>query len=417
MPDTARHLLDETSGSVDEISISRKKPWQRWIDAAWGLRNYWYPAALGRAVPERGHKAIALLGEDILLTRQNGKVFAVEDRCPHRGVRFSARPLFYTKETVTCWYHTFTFGLKKGELRTILNEPDSPLIGKCKIKAYPVEERKGIVFVFIGDIAPPPLEQDVPPNFLDDDSVIYLTEPYEIEANWRLACENGYDPGHHFVHNWSHLAISAGLPMTFGWVSTRTGLLNTVHYETADGGPKGFTRYAHETKWDFEADIPLDDGTKQKIVLPLAKGKTKDELAAITAGIHKTTVGLWLPCGLKVHYFPRPPVVHYEFYVPKDDKTHTYFQFGVIHTEDEKESREWLETDGYFLHDVPVKEDFTTEDAFARSAMMKFYTEEDGWYRERLYRPDIELTMWRKFVTEHARGVQTAEHARGLFAR
>lgn len=414
---TTQHLIDTTLEIVEDVKDRPKKPWQLWIDAELGLRNYWYPAALSRHVAERGSHAIKLLGEDILLTRQNGKVFAVEDRCPHRGVPFSKRPLYYTKETLTCWYHTFTFGLKDGQLRTILNEPTSPLIGKCKIKSYPVEERKGIIFVFVGDIEPPPVEADVPPGFLDEDSVIYATDPYEINANWRLACENGYDPGHHFVHNWSRLAIDAGLPMTYGWVSTKEGLAKTVKYETNEPGPKGFTRYASETKWAFEAKIPLEDGSEAKITLPLAKGKTKEELDALTKALHQTTVGLWLPCGLKVHFFPRPPVIHYEFYVPKDEKTHTYFQFGVIHTSDSTEAEAWLQEYGYFLHEVPVKGDFTVDDAFARQGMQKFYSEEDGWYRERLYRPDIELTMWRKFVTEQARGVQTRDHAKGLFKR
>ena len=68
-----------------------KKPWQVWLNAEWGFRNYWYPAALSRHLGEGDAKGIELLGEEILITRQNGKVHALEDRCPHRGIRFSAR--------------------------------------------------------------------------------------------------------------------------------------------------------------------------------------------------------------------------------------------------------------------------------------------------------------------------------------
>ena len=37
--------------------------------------------------------------------------------------------------------------------------------------------------------------------------------------------------------------------------------------------------------------------------------------------------------------------------------------------------------------------------------------------RERLFQPDVELTMWRRFASKHARGIQTVEHTRGYFKR
>ena len=38
--------------------------------------------------------------------------------------------------------------------------------------------------------------------------------------------------------------------------------------------------------------------------------------------------------------------------------------------------------------------------------MAPFYQEEDGWHRERLFRPDVALTNWRKHCHENAREVQ-----------
>ncbi|MGD9762837.1 MAG: Rieske 2Fe-2S domain-containing protein [Candidatus Binatia bacterium] len=409
-------LIEETAGHVelaDAARAKRQRPWQRWIDAELGLRNYWYPAALSRQLEEGGHKAIKLLGEDILLTRQQGRVYALEDRCCHRGVRFSARPLFYTKETLTCWYHTWTYDLETGTLRTILNEPDSPLIGKCGLRAYPVEERKGVVFAYVGDEQPGPVEHDVAPQFLDDNAAVYAAEPYDIPANWRLACENGYDPGHQFIHNWSPFSISAGMHTSFGYTSKREDLLETIEYRSADDGPKGFTRKVQKTTFNHRAAIPMKDGSVTEIVLPLARGKSDAELKKVTEIIYEGTVGLWLPCMLRVTTFPQPYCTHYEAYVPKDATTHTYFQFGVIHTDDAARAHRWLVEEAPTLWEEPVVRGFTIDDAFARRQMQKFYAEENGWERERLYRPDIELTMWRKFASQHARGVQTREHAQG----
>jgi carbazole 1,9a-dioxygenase terminal dioxygenase component len=55
---------------------------------------------------------------------------AIEDRCAHRSVRFSARPLFYTQETLTGWYHTRTFDIESGVRRAILSSPDSKMNGR-----------------------------------------------------------------------------------------------------------------------------------------------------------------------------------------------------------------------------------------------------------------------------------------------
>jgi hypothetical protein len=38
--------------------------------------------------------------------------------------------------------------------------------------------------------------------------------------------------------------------------------------------------------------------------------------------------------------------------------------------------------------------------------MDPFYAEQGGWKREKLYRPDIGLTAWRRHCHENARGVQ-----------
>jgi hypothetical protein len=35
-----------------------------------------------------------------------------------------------------------------------------------------------------------------------------------------------------------------------------------------------------------------------------------------------------------------------------------------------------------------------------------FYAEEDGWERERLDRPDVIITEWRKLASAHHRGIQ-----------
>ena len=73
---------------------------------------------------------------------------------------------------MTCWYHAFTFEMASGKLVDIITNPRSNLIGKVEIPVFPVQEAKGIIFIFMGDIEPPSLKDDVPPDFLDEDIVI-----------------------------------------------------------------------------------------------------------------------------------------------------------------------------------------------------------------------------------------------------
>ena len=390
---------------TDDVQKARR-PWQRWIEAKIGFRNYWYPAALSRNLPDGESRAVKLLGEEILLVRRAGRLYAIEDRCAHRGVRFSKRPLFYTDDTITCWYHTFTYNLDDGKLRCVLNDPGCPMAGKVGIKTYPIEESKGVIFIFIGDMELPLLKCDVPPGFLDEDMAIYATEPYVVNANWRLGCENGFDPSHHFIHNWSKFTLDAGFPMTIGMVGKKGSRHETMKFEVNEPGPKGFTRKSAQWEMIFESTIPGREGGKDvKVIVPCAKGKSSEQLKAMFEG-SDVAVGLWLPCGLKVDNFPFPTVTHYEWYVPKDEKTHIYFQFGGKRVKSRDEEEAWLKEDGHNFWEVQSPMGFTTEDVFAREGMEKFYGEEEGWYRERLYGPDVEITMWRKFASEHARAVQ-----------
>ena len=64
-----------------------------------------------------------LLGEKLLIKRIDGKVYAIRDRCLHRGVPLSRKPDCYTKDTITCWYHGYTYRFQTGELVNILAVP------------------------------------------------------------------------------------------------------------------------------------------------------------------------------------------------------------------------------------------------------------------------------------------------------
>ena len=70
--------------------------------------------------------------------------------------------------------------------------PDSPIVGKLRIRTYPVEERKGIVWVWMGKGVPVPLEEDVPQLSLRDDTLVKYNNRV-VYGNWRYHAEIGID--------------------------------------------------------------------------------------------------------------------------------------------------------------------------------------------------------------------------------
>ncbi|WP_322062907.1 Rieske 2Fe-2S domain-containing protein [Paraburkholderia sp. J63] len=397
-----------------------ERPWQKWLDATLGLRDYWYPVELTRNLGEGASRVVTPLGEEILLMRRNGRVHAIENRCCHRGARLSEKPLCLSDDTVTCWVHTFTYSLEDGSIRTILNMPDSKLVGRPGIKVYPVEEVKGLIFVFIGDIAPPPLAQDVPPGFLDEDNAVYVAEIDIVHSNWRIGCEGSFDPAHHFIHNWSTFAVDNRLPMSLGWVPDLDRLADVIQYAAPQDGPKGFTRCASDTAMRFDTTIPGRGETPDThYTVPMARGLSEERLRELQEHDFEIDVALWLPCGTRISPWPSPGVSTGEFFVPRDANSHYYVQYGCRKVGSEAERKAWESGElGVPLWKVPNVDGFTKEDIEAREAIAKFYDAESGWDREVLMGCDLELLMWRRFASEHARGpVQQEKHVQGRFRK
>jgi carbazole 1,9a-dioxygenase terminal dioxygenase component len=58
---------DDIHGEVERGQ--RDKPWQRYLDAALGLRNYWYPALFSHELQEGEARPATLLGERLFFKR------------------------------------------------------------------------------------------------------------------------------------------------------------------------------------------------------------------------------------------------------------------------------------------------------------------------------------------------------------
>lgn len=166
-----------------------------------GLRSYWYPAIRADKVGWRKPAKVSLLGDDLCLFRgTTGDVAAIQDVCPHRGARLSEGDCHY-RGTVACPYHGWVFD-ESGKNVAVLSEgPTSGVCGKAGTEAriYPTRTLKGVVFVWMGEGDPAPIEDDVPEEFFDDEALV-LTGQVDWRCNWEVALENSMDSHVNYVH-------------------------------------------------------------------------------------------------------------------------------------------------------------------------------------------------------------------------
>ena len=166
------------------------------------LRRYWHPVGLVSDATDIPRK-VRVLGEDLVLFRdRHGRVGLLHARCCHRGTT-----LYYGKveeDGIRCCYHGWKFDAEGH----CLEQPCEPDGGQFKDKVrqpwYPVEERYGLIFAYMGPAEKRPvlpryecLENMDDGEFVEaDDSSIGGGGPAIIPCNWLQHFENVVDPYH-----------------------------------------------------------------------------------------------------------------------------------------------------------------------------------------------------------------------------
>ena len=173
------------------------------------LRSYWQPAALvdefdpalDPRMAQRPVKAVRLLGMDLVLFRSADGSWGLLDRaCPHRGADLS----FGRNEGdgLRCPFHGWKFDVDGRCLETPAEPLGSKLCERVRQRSYPVIERSGVLFAWLGD------EDSTPPPFPEFDCFAApASHSFAFkglwQANWLQAFEVGIDPAHpSFLHRY-----------------------------------------------------------------------------------------------------------------------------------------------------------------------------------------------------------------------
>lgn len=170
------------------------------------LRQYWQPAALvdefnpllDQRMAQRPVKAVKLLGQDLVLFKDALGRWGLLDRdCAHRGADLSFGRLEAASEGggLRCPFHGWKFAPDGRCLETPAEPTGSKLCERIKQRSYPVIEKSGVLFAWLGepDSTPPPL-----PEF--DCFKAPGSHSFAFKglwhANWLQAFEVGIDPAH-----------------------------------------------------------------------------------------------------------------------------------------------------------------------------------------------------------------------------
>ena len=171
------------------------------------MRRYWHPVGISAKVTSDPAK-VQILGEDLILFRDgNGRAGLLHEHCAHRG-----SSLYYGKvedEGIRCCYHGWLFAVDGA----CVEQPCEPGGGqhrdKCRQPWYPVEERYGLVFAYMGplDAMPPLPHYDVLEELGPDEELQQEDKSFYIGGgttaenpvapySWLQNFENVMDPFH-----------------------------------------------------------------------------------------------------------------------------------------------------------------------------------------------------------------------------
>jgi len=216
------------------------------------LRSYWQPASLSEELPPGGPAIpLRLMGEDLVMFRdQRGEIGLLGLHCSHRGTDLS-----YGRSEdggLRCIYHGWLYDVKGRCLETPAEPPGSHLHETVRHKAYPCQERGGVIFTYMGSGEPPLL-----PNYevlSAPEEKRFVTKHFHA-CNYLQGLEGNMDNTHvPFLHR--YLRTEEGTKVLAEHPAE--GAPSSIFGPSAEG--TFYTRYARVEETDFSVWAYDNDG-------------------------------------------------------------------------------------------------------------------------------------------------------------
>lgn len=157
------------------------------------VRNAWYVVCTQDAIKSGEPFARQILGEKLAFYRkQDGTPVAVQDRCPHRFIPLSMGKV--VGDLIECAYHGLQFDCSGSCVKN--PHGDGRIPAAARVASYPVHEKHGLVWVWMGDKAADPAS--IPDySVLDEGTGFSISGGYlHMECDYELMGENLLDLSH-----------------------------------------------------------------------------------------------------------------------------------------------------------------------------------------------------------------------------
>lgn len=166
--------------------------------------NNWYAACIAEEVGEAPRR-VRMLGANFVVFRDDqGALKCLSDLCVHRGASLSGGSC--QNGRIACPQHGWEFD-GEGHCKLIpagIKTPTEPP-RRARVPAYPVQEKYGLVFVFLGDqgVEQRPAIPEIMPEW-DSDGWHKGVIARKKDVNYIRMAENYNDPCHvHYIHEFA----------------------------------------------------------------------------------------------------------------------------------------------------------------------------------------------------------------------
>ncbi len=162
--------------------------------------NFWYPMATTAELTDQPRKVRAL-GQDFVVFRDSqGKARCLANTCIHRGGSLAGGKI--KGDCIQCPYHGWQFN-GEGECQKIPSLGSKANIpGRTRVDAYPVDERYGLIFAFLGDLPEAERAPILEVKEWGQEGWRTTLQHYHINGYYERSIENGIDPAHNeYVHD------------------------------------------------------------------------------------------------------------------------------------------------------------------------------------------------------------------------
>jgi len=273
------------------------------------MRRYWHPIAVSSALTNDVPHRTRVLGENLIVFRDGkGRAGVVFERCAHRG-----SSLYYGRiedDGIRCCYHGWKYDVQGHCLEQACEPSGGRRRDLGRQPWYPVEERYGLVFVYMG----PPDRKPALPRYdcmepLEEGDQYFAEMPGPVsnvtgmpqDFNWLQIWENAIDPVHaawlHYEHSGPQFGGTGTTGFPVDYYDPYTASQKITYYKTALGA-----------KYHQRFQKPAADGTPVTldwvVELLLPNMIALPDFVNVDAGKRHDCI-LWV--------------------VPSDDTTHRFF--------------------------------------------------------------------------------------------